>query len=279
VRLRTGKSHSALPEPAAPPISRDSSLRRWPARMPRTYPTRAEPQPSSAYFAATSTCIFRASPGRDLSLSQNRCVHWGCPVISGWRCCPIYRPLPSKGVQGFAIDRWYGVVGPANLPSYVTATLNAAIVKALADPELVSRLKPDGSSAAIPKHSTRFCAESSRGMERSSSLRGSGLIDHHAERDHPSTSAAKQPVCTRPLGSAVRDGTYKTGFPKSARRHRCRSRRPQHKASHRRERMADARDRMHLTTAGPAWPRPRRHRPRAYREFTIYLRRPLILEA
>jgi hypothetical protein len=91
-----GQSHSALPEPAAPPISRDSSLRRWPAGMPRTYPTRAEPQPSSAYFAATSTCIFRASPGRDLSLSQNRCVHWGCPVISGWRCCPIYRPLPSR---------------------------------------------------------------------------------------------------------------------------------------------------------------------------------------
>ena len=47
-------------------------------------------------------------------------------------------------VQGFAIDGWYGVVGPANLPSYVTATLNAAIVKALADPELVSRLKPEG---------------------------------------------------------------------------------------------------------------------------------------
>jgi hypothetical protein len=62
-------------------------------------------------------------------------------------------------------------------------------------------------------------------MERSSPPRGSGLIDHRAERDHPSTSAAKQPVCSRPLGSAVRDGTYKTGFPKSARRHRYRSRR------------------------------------------------------
>jgi tripartite-type tricarboxylate transporter receptor subunit TctC len=57
---------------------------------------------------------------------------------------PDIPTIAEQGVQGFAIDGWYGVVGPANLPSYVTATLNAAIVKALADPELVSRLKPEG---------------------------------------------------------------------------------------------------------------------------------------
>ena len=35
-------------------------------------------------------------------------------------------------------------MAPANLPTDVTATLNAGIVKALADPDLVSRLKTEG---------------------------------------------------------------------------------------------------------------------------------------
>src|SRR5258708_32141215 len=52
--------------------------------------------------------------------------------------------ISEQGVRGFAIDGWYGVVGPANLPTDVTATLNAGILMALADPDLVSRLKADG---------------------------------------------------------------------------------------------------------------------------------------
>jgi tripartite-type tricarboxylate transporter receptor subunit TctC len=52
--------------------------------------------------------------------------------------------ISEQGVRGFAIDGWYGVVGPANLPTDVTATLNAGILMALADPDLVSRLKAEG---------------------------------------------------------------------------------------------------------------------------------------
>jgi tripartite-type tricarboxylate transporter receptor subunit TctC len=57
---------------------------------------------------------------------------------------PDMLTISEQGVRGFAIDGWYGVVAPANLPTDVTATLNAGIVKALADPDLVSRLKTEG---------------------------------------------------------------------------------------------------------------------------------------
>jgi tripartite-type tricarboxylate transporter receptor subunit TctC len=57
---------------------------------------------------------------------------------------PDIPTVAEQGVRGFAIDGWYGVVGPANLPTDVTARLNAAILRALADPDLVGRLRPDG---------------------------------------------------------------------------------------------------------------------------------------
>ena len=40
--------------------------------------------------------------------------------------------------SGFAIDGWYGITGPANLPAEVTTTLYAGIVKALADIDLAA---------------------------------------------------------------------------------------------------------------------------------------------
>jgi tripartite-type tricarboxylate transporter receptor subunit TctC len=52
--------------------------------------------------------------------------------------------MSEQGVRGFAIDGWYGAVGPANLPAAVTATLHAGIVRALAEPDLAGRLKSEG---------------------------------------------------------------------------------------------------------------------------------------
>ena len=52
--------------------------------------------------------------------------------------------MSEQGVRGFAIDGWYGVVGPANLPGAVIATLHAGIVRALAEPDLADLLKPEG---------------------------------------------------------------------------------------------------------------------------------------
>lgn len=60
---------------------------------------------------------------------------------------PDIPTISEQGVRGFAINGWYGIVGPANLPTDVIATLNAGIVKALADADLVSRLKLEGEEA------------------------------------------------------------------------------------------------------------------------------------
>jgi tripartite-type tricarboxylate transporter receptor subunit TctC len=57
---------------------------------------------------------------------------------------PDIPTISEQGVRGFAIEGWYGVVGPANLPTDVTATLNAGIIKVVADPNVVSRLMQEG---------------------------------------------------------------------------------------------------------------------------------------
>jgi tripartite-type tricarboxylate transporter receptor subunit TctC len=43
-------------------------------------------------------------------------------------------PAISEILPGFAIDTWWGLVGPANLPAEVTTRLNEAFVLALREP-------------------------------------------------------------------------------------------------------------------------------------------------
>jgi tripartite-type tricarboxylate transporter receptor subunit TctC len=58
--------------------------------------------------------------------------------------------LPAIGevVKGFESTAWFGVFGPAKLPADITAKLNAAIVAALADPEMRARLQSEGATPA-----------------------------------------------------------------------------------------------------------------------------------
>ena len=60
------------------------------------------------------------------------------------RALPDVPTVAEAGINGFAINGWYGVVGPANLPVEVTEKLNKAIEKALNEPELVARLQLEG---------------------------------------------------------------------------------------------------------------------------------------
>jgi len=50
---------------------------------------------------------------------------------------PTFEELGFKGFDGV---QWYGIVGPANIPPAIVATLNKAINDALADPSLRERL-------------------------------------------------------------------------------------------------------------------------------------------
>ena len=66
---------------------------------------------------------------------------------------PNVPTLAEAGLPGYAVEPWFGVYGPANLPAPVVQALNAAFVEALARPEVRDKLQqagfnPKGSSAA-----------------------------------------------------------------------------------------------------------------------------------
>ncbi|MEM5429015.1 tripartite tricarboxylate transporter substrate binding protein [Cupriavidus oxalaticus] len=66
---------------------------------------------------------------------------------------PDVPTLAEAGLQGYAVEPWFGVYGPANLPGPVVQALNGAFVEALARPDVREKLvqagfSPKGSSAA-----------------------------------------------------------------------------------------------------------------------------------
>lgn len=72
-------------------------------------------------------------------------------AVSGDRRLKALPDVPTvaeAGVEGFAINGWYGIVGPANMPAEVTAKLNRAIAEALKDPGLIAPLEQEGEEVA-----------------------------------------------------------------------------------------------------------------------------------
>jgi tripartite-type tricarboxylate transporter receptor subunit TctC len=64
-------------------------------------------------------------------------------AVTGTKRHPLLPDVPTfeeLGYKGFDGVQWYGIVGPANLPPAIVATLNKAINDALADPALRERL-------------------------------------------------------------------------------------------------------------------------------------------
>ena len=52
--------------------------------------------------------------------------------------------VAESGLPGFAFNSWFTIVAPAGTPKDIVAKLNAAIVKALADPEVRAKLADQG---------------------------------------------------------------------------------------------------------------------------------------
>ncbi|WP_454752565.1 Bug family tripartite tricarboxylate transporter substrate binding protein [Cupriavidus necator] len=77
-------------------------------------------------------------------------------AVAGRQRAPSLPDVPTlaeAGLQGYAVEPWFGVYGPANLPAPVVQALNAAFVEALARPDVREKLaqagfNPKGSSAA-----------------------------------------------------------------------------------------------------------------------------------
>jgi len=77
-------------------------------------------------------------------------------AVAGKSRSPSLRNVPTlaeAGLPGYAIEPWFGVYGPANLPAPVVQALNAAFVEALGRADVREKLvqagfSPKGSSAA-----------------------------------------------------------------------------------------------------------------------------------
>ena len=64
-------------------------------------------------------------------------------AVTGTKRHPLLPDVPTfeeLGYKGFDGVQWYGIVGPANLPAPIVTKLNTEVNKALADPELRTRL-------------------------------------------------------------------------------------------------------------------------------------------
>jgi tripartite-type tricarboxylate transporter receptor subunit TctC len=67
-------------------------------------------------------------------------------AITGTKRHPLLPEVPTfeeLGFKGFDGVQWYGIVGPANLPPAIVATLNGEINKTLADPSFAERLSAE----------------------------------------------------------------------------------------------------------------------------------------
>jgi len=67
-------------------------------------------------------------------------------AITGTKRHPLLPDVPTfeeLGYKGFDGVQWYGIVGPANMPPEIVATLNTEIGKMVADPQFAERLSSE----------------------------------------------------------------------------------------------------------------------------------------
>ncbi len=81
-------------------------------------------------------------------------------AISSNKRFPRLPDIPTfaeAGLPGFESTGWFGIVAPAGTPAEAIATLNAAFVKVLKDPDIVERIRALGAEP-IPMTSAQFAA-------------------------------------------------------------------------------------------------------------------------
>ncbi|RYY95077.1 MAG: tripartite tricarboxylate transporter substrate binding protein, partial [Comamonadaceae bacterium] len=64
---------------------------------------------------------------------------------------PNVPTIAEAGVPGYEATSWFGMFAPAATPAPIVAKLNAALVKALADPEVKKKLAEQGAEAYAEK--------------------------------------------------------------------------------------------------------------------------------
>ena len=70
-------------------------------------------------------------------------------AITSKKRSPAVPDIPTvdeSGIPGYEVDQWYGIIGGARIPKPIINKINAGIVVALKDPEVIKRLNSDGST-------------------------------------------------------------------------------------------------------------------------------------
>lgn len=71
----------------------------------------------------------------------------GIAITAAKRSPSIDLPtVAESGVPGYEVDQWYGVITSSKVPQPIVRKLNAAIVEALQQPDVATRLAADGST-------------------------------------------------------------------------------------------------------------------------------------
>lgn len=58
-------------------------------------------------------------------------------------------PALAEVLPGFDVAGWWGVLGPANIPGQMVATIHAGMAKALATPKLINAFESDGTELVV----------------------------------------------------------------------------------------------------------------------------------
>lgn len=64
-------------------------------------------------------------------------------AVTGNQRHPVIKDIPTleeAGLKGFDAQQWYGIVGPAGMPTAIVKTLNDALATVLAQPDFKDKL-------------------------------------------------------------------------------------------------------------------------------------------
>jgi tripartite-type tricarboxylate transporter receptor subunit TctC len=89
--------------------------------------------------------VYFSSPSGARSFIESKLVR-ALAVSSSFRvrAFPDVPTVSEMGIADYAVNGWYGVIGPAGVPAEIVTRLEDGIHRSLQDPELVSRLEREG---------------------------------------------------------------------------------------------------------------------------------------
>ena len=102
-----------------------------------------------ALISGEVDAILASSPG---VMAQVKAGKARAIAVSSAKPSPLVPGLPSiaeSGVPGYAYENWWGLLAPSKTPASVVTTINAAVNKVLASPEMKQLLDREGAEATI----------------------------------------------------------------------------------------------------------------------------------